>query len=135
MNLLADLCLKKITLLSYLFWLTLNLSRAICSLVILVSSSQNYAQRTRSSEPSNFTRELQQSSILSEILDSINPFFSIKFLHLVRFQSLSFHKAQNNLQVNAPVVKGTFILNYFVAVELRDRTKLFPPGGCRETTT
>ena len=81
--------------------------------------------------PGNFSR----SSILSEILDSVNPFFSIQFLHLVRFQSLSFHKAQNNLQVNAPVVKGTFVLNYVVAVELRDRTKLFPPGGCRETTT
>ena len=48
---------------------------------------------------------------------------------LVLFQSLSFQKAHNDLQVNVPVVKGTFV------VELRDRTKLFPPGGCRETTT
>ena len=28
---------------------------------------------------------------------------------LVRFQSLSFQKAQNDLQVNVPVVKGTFV--------------------------
>ena len=29
--------------------------------------------------------------------------------HLVHFQSLSFQKAQNDLQVNVPVVKGTFV--------------------------
>ena len=67
-------------------------------------------------------------------LDSINPFFSIQILNIVQFQSLSFQKAQSNLQLNVAVAGGTFFFDT-VAVVLRDRTKKFPPGGCTETRT
>ena len=35
-----------------------------------------------------------KSSILSHILDSINPFLSIQLLHLVHLENLSFHKGR-----------------------------------------
>ena len=64
-------------------------------------------------EPSHFTDVftcgLESSTHQKYQLDSINPLFSIQFLHLVQFQSLSFQKDQSNLQLKVPVAKETWI--------------------------